>query len=70
MRVLTDRLMSLDIWTPNDIAEFAGIEYKAALNIAHRLPHLRNGRRYLLARVVVLRELGLDATGQPMELVS
>jgi hypothetical protein len=66
VRILTARLMALDVWTPGDIAEFAGIEYKAALKTARRLPHLRNGRRYLVARVVVLQELGLDQEGRPI----
>ena len=63
MRVLTDDLAQLDIWTPADVAAFTGTNIKTALGLVRRLPHLRAGRRYLVARAVVLRELGLTPDG-------
>lgn len=65
MRVLTNDLAELDIWTPADVAAFTGTNIKTALDLVRRLPHIRAGRRYLVARVVVLNELGLSPDGSP-----
>ena len=66
MRTLTPTLRHQDVWTPSDVASFAGIDIKTALKLVRRLPHLRAGRRYFVARAVVLAQLGLDPTGTPL----
>ena len=60
MRALTPTLRHQDVWTPSDLASFAGIDIKTALKLVRSLPHLRAGRRYFVARAVVLAEFGLD----------
>ena len=67
MRVLTDDLAQLDIWTPADVAAFTGTNIKTALGLVRRLPHLRAGRKYLVARTVVLAEFGLGSDGQAID---
>ena len=41
MRVLTNDLAELDIWTPADVAAFTGTNIKTALDLVRRLPHIR-----------------------------
>ncbi len=60
MRVLTDRLRSLDIWSPRDVAEFLGINYKTALELTKSFQHIHTGGKYFVARSVVMSELGLN----------
>lgn len=60
MRILNDRLRSIDVWCPRDISEFLGINYKTALSVAKSLRHIHTGGKYFVARVVVLEALGLD----------
>ena len=67
MRKLTRDLAQSDVWTPSDVASLAGINIKTALNLVRSLPHLRAGRRYFVARAVVLAELGLDPEGRPAD---
>ena len=59
MRVLTDRLRSLDIWSPRDVGEFLGINYKTALALTKSLQHIHTGGKYFVARSMVMSELGL-----------
>ena len=70
MRTLTPTLHHQDVWTPSDVATFAGIDIKTALKLVRSLPHLRAGRRYFVARAVVLNQLGLDPDGRPVGAVS
>ena len=67
MRKLEGDLSDRDLWTPRDLSLFLGVDYKTALGVIKRLRHLRTGRRYLVSRSVVLRELGLDGSGVPLQ---
>ena len=67
VRALTPTLRHQDVWTPSDLASFAGIDIKTALKLVRSLPHLRAGRRYFVARAVVLAEFGLDPEGRPTD---
>ena len=55
MRTLTPTLHHQDVWTPSDVATFAGIDIKTALKLVRSTSlTYRAGRRYFVARAVVL----------------
>lgn len=66
MRRLEGELSDRDLWTPDDLSLFLGVDYKTSLALIKRLRHLKVGRRYLISRVLVLYELGLDKSGKPL----